>query len=254
MSHHEAKWRPSGARLVAGALVVAGILLTGVNWWFLLLVAAGALGPGILRELGWLRDHDEFQQTAAHRAGYHAYLAGAAVAFLLVAYFRSGDRSFAHPRELATLLLVLLWFTWFLSSLVSFWGARKAAFRMLVGFGSAWLVFAIVSNAGVEWRGWTPLLLHPLLALPFFSLAWLSRRWPRVAGVALLAAAALLTWFLGMFRHEHLAMVDQAVTFMLFIGPLIACGLALVGSAAESDDNDERAFNSRRPAAQGQTG
>jgi hypothetical protein len=225
--------------LIAGSLVVGGLLLTGVSWWFLLLTAAGALGPGMLRELGWLRDCDEFQQLAAYRAGYHSYLAGALVAFLLVAFFRSGDRAIEHPQELATLFLTLLWFAWFLSSLVSFWGAQKAAFRILVSFGSAWLVFTIVSNTGSEWRGWMPLLLHPLLTLPFFALAWLSVRWPRVAGVILLGAAFFFVQFFGMFRHDHLAIINQAVTFVLFVGPLIACGLALVGSKTESDEPDE---------------
>jgi hypothetical protein len=157
-----------------------------------------------------------------------------------VAFFRSGEREIEYPQELATLFLVLLWFAWFLSSLVSFWGAQKAAFRILVGIGSAWLVVTIASNTGSEWRGWMPLLLHPLLTLPFFALAWLSRRWPRVAGVLLLATAAFFVQFFGMFRRDHLAIVNQAVTFVLFIGPLIACGLALVGSKAEPDDNDDQ--------------
>jgi hypothetical protein len=239
MRHRDTRWRLTSATLIAGALVVIGIMLTGVNWWFLLLAAAGTLGPGILREMGWLGDRDEFQQLAAYRAGYHSYLAGALVAFLLVAFFRSGDRVVDDAQEIATLFLAVLWFTWFLSSLVSFWGARKAAFRILVSIGSAWLVFTIVSNTGTEWRGWMPLLLHPLLTLPFFALAWLSGRWPRVAGLLLLCAAAFAVQFFGMFRQDHLAIVNQAVTFVLFVGPLVACGLALVGSRTTADDNDE---------------
>jgi hypothetical protein len=235
----ETRWRPTGATLIAGGLVLIGIMLTSVNWWFLLLTAAGTLGPGVLRELGWLRDRDEFQQLAAYRAGYHSYLASALVAFLLVAFFRSGERTIDYPQEIATLFLAVLWFTWFLSSLVSFWGARKAAFRILISFGLAWLAFTILSNTGSEWRGWKPLLLHPLLTLPFFALAWLSGRWPRIAGVLLLCAAAFAVQFFGMFRHDHLAFVNQAVTFVLFVGPLVACGLALVGSSTAVDDGDE---------------
>ena len=69
------RWRPTRTNLVAGALVIAGLFLTEINWWFLLLTALGALGPGFLREVGWLRDKDEFQRRADHRAGYHAFLA-----------------------------------------------------------------------------------------------------------------------------------------------------------------------------------
>jgi hypothetical protein len=87
-------------------VVVLGFLLTGVSWGFLTLVALGTFGPGILRELGWLKDKDEFERRAARRAGYHAYLVGGFVTFLLVAYLRSGERSIEHPGELVTLILV----------------------------------------------------------------------------------------------------------------------------------------------------
>ena len=38
--------RISIATAIGAALVVGGLLLTGVSWWFLLVVAAGAFGPG----------------------------------------------------------------------------------------------------------------------------------------------------------------------------------------------------------------
>ena len=56
------RWRPTRTTLVAGGLVLAGLFLTEVNWWFLLLAGLGALGPGFLREVGWLHDKDEFQR------------------------------------------------------------------------------------------------------------------------------------------------------------------------------------------------
>ncbi len=185
------RWRPTRTNLIAGGLVIAGFLLTEVNWWFFLLAAAGTFGPGILRELGWLRDKDEFQRQAAHRAGYHAFLVVGLVAFVLVAFFRSGG-TMEHPHRLATFFLALLWFTWFLSSLMAYWGPHKTAVRILITFGSVWLVFAIISNLGPEWTGWPALLLTPLLAAPFFVLAWLSGRWPRIAGVMLLAVSVFL--------------------------------------------------------------
>ncbi|HSM16107.1 MAG TPA: hypothetical protein VK845_03790 [Gemmatimonadales bacterium] len=59
--------------LIAGGFVIVGVLLLMFVAKGLLFVAGlGAFGPGILRELGWLRDQDEFQRRAAHRAGYHA--------------------------------------------------------------------------------------------------------------------------------------------------------------------------------------
>ena len=233
------KWRPTYATLVGGILVVAGLALTSVSWWFFLLTAAGGFGPGILRELGWLRDKDEFQRFSAHRSGYHAYLTSGVAAILLVAFFRSGERTVDYPLEIATLFLVVLWFTWLLSSLIGYWGAQKAATRILLLFGCGWLAFAVVSNLGDEWTGWPALLLHPLLAAPFFFLAWLAQRRPRVAGVLLLAASIFFVYFFGIFRHQHLALVNQAVTAVLFIGPLLASGVALISARVETSPAED---------------
>jgi len=38
------------------------LLLRWLDWRGAALCALGAFGPGILRELGWLRDQDEFQR------------------------------------------------------------------------------------------------------------------------------------------------------------------------------------------------
>ena len=232
------RWRPTRTNLIAGGLVIAGFLLTEVNWWFFLLVAAGTFGPGILRELGWLRDKDEFQRQAAHRAGYHAFLTVGLVAFLLVVFFRTGG-TMEHPHRLVTFFLALLWFTWFFSSLLAYWGAQKTAARILIAFGCVWLVFTIVSNLGPEWTGWAALLLHPLLAAPFFVLAWLSGRWPRIAGVLLLAVSIFFFQFFGLFSEGIEAVASDV--FILFLGPLVTSGVALLctGKKRESPEDAE---------------
>jgi len=185
------RWRPSPVGAIAGGLVILGFVLSaGVSWWFFSLCAVGAFGPGILREIGWLRDKDEFQQRADHRAGYHAYLITGIAAVLLEAYVRSGDRKLKHAEELSLLYLFLLWFTWMFSSLMSYWGARKTASRILIIFGCAVAAFNIVGN-----------ILHPVALVmqllittsPFFILAWVARRWPRLAGALLVVVAGSMT-------------------------------------------------------------
>lgn len=234
------KWQPSRVTLIAAGLVVAGFLLASVSWWYLLLVAAGTFGPGILRELGWLRDQDEFQRRAAHRAGYHAYLTAGAVAFILVAHIRSAETSIRGAEDLASLLLAILWFTWFLSSLVHYWGKQTAAARILVAFGGAWLIFTIASNVGSEWTGWKALLLHPLLTLPFFVPAWLSFRWPRLAGILLLGTCVGFAQFFGIFRAGHFDPITQSITTVLFLGPLLASGVALVTVGKDDGNENDR--------------
>ena len=230
------RWQPTRTSLVAGGIIITGFWLMSLSWWFLLLVALGTFGPGVLREIGWLNDKDEFQRRADHRAGYHAFLTSGLMAFALVAFFRSGERAIENTHRLATLFLVLLWFTWFLSSLLAYWGPQKAATRMLYVFGSVVLVFTIISNLGSEWTGWAALLLHPLLAVPFFGLAWLSGRWPRVSGILLLAVSVSLFLFFGGFRVGNSGPITQGFTFLitesvmfiLFLGPLLASGVALL--------------------------
>jgi len=234
------RWRPTRTNLIAGGLVIAGFLLTEVNWWFFLLAAAGTFGPGVLRELGWLRDKDEFQRQAAHRAGYHAFLTVGLVAFLLVVFFRTGG-TVEHPHRLVTFLLALLWFTWFFSSLLAYWGAQKTAARILIAFGCVWLVFTIVSNLGPEWTGWAALLLHPLLAAPFFVLAWLSTRWPRIAGVLLLVVSLFLFVLIGLPTIARTSILEMftGVVFILFFGPLLVSGIALLCTGKKSERTED---------------
>jgi len=220
---------PATATLIGGVLVVAGFLLSEVSWWYFALSGVGACGPGILRELGVLRDKDEFARRAAQRAGYHAFLATGLFAFVLVAFLRSGDRQLSNSGELATLLLSLLWFVWLLSSLLSFWGARKAATRLLLGFGVCWLVFSL-ADAGKEPLG---MLMSSLPALPFFALAWVARRWPRVAGVLLIAVAAAMYILFKFYTNARSGIIVNTGVAILLCGPLLASGMALLREKAE---------------------
>ncbi len=240
------RWPFPVATLIGGALVAAGFFLTGVSWWFFLLAAAGALGPGLLRELGLLNDRDEFQRRADHRAGYFAFLVTGFVAFVMVAFIRSGG-VFEHPERLPSFLLALLWFTWFFSSLLSYWGAARTAARTLYAFGAVWLVFTILSNVGNEWTGWAALLLHPLLTVPFFVLGWLATRKERIAGWLLVAASIGLFAFLrlpALLKAGSIAPLIDDGAMLLFIGPLLASGMALLSAdqgASEDEFDDDAA-------------
>ena len=227
------RWRPTPAGAIAGTMVGAGLLLAifGAGWWFLALAGAGTVGPGLLRELGWLRDQDEFQRRAAHRAGYHAFLVTLLVAFVAIAYTRSGHRHLQAAEELSVLYLSLLWFTWLFSSLVNYWGGRRTAFRVLLIFGSAIGLFNVASNLGNP-AAMTMQLLGT--TLPFFLFAWMSRRWPSLAGVLMVAAAAAAGWYY--FAHlPRPALVVKAGTAVMILGPLLASGFALLSRRREDE-------------------
>lgn len=242
-THEQLPWwhpRKHPVAWITGPLVLAGFLFTGPEgkpgWWLILLTGLGTFGPGVLREFGWLKDKDEFQLLAARRAGYHAFLVTGLAAFLWIAFLRSGTRDLKGIEELATFFAALLWFTWMWSSLVSYWGARQTAFRVLLLYGGAWLAFVAASHLPQP----KVFLMESLLTLPFFAGAWLSRRFPRSTGLLLLALSGVLGFFLlRLHMARHFAMVVSAVTLLLFIGPLAASGLALAAWKPEKETAED---------------
>jgi hypothetical protein len=228
--------------------------------WFLLLAALGTFGPGVLRETGWLRDKDELQLRAAHRAGYHAYVTCGIAAFVSLAYLQSGVRDVADSQNLALLFLALLCCTWFLSALLSYWGPRKTAARILTAVGVFWLALMIVNNLRPQWSGWSALLVQSLPAVPLFVLAWASPRWPRTTGVGLLALSLFTLVLLAEPAQNNTGPIEQVIKVLLFFGPLLACGISLLTVRRDDDDyddGDERdrpKINPSRPIGAGQAG
>lgn len=222
---------PTTAGLVAGTLVVLGLLLSQFVAEGLLVIAAlGAFGPGVLRELNLLRDQDEFQRAAAHRAGYHAYLIGGFAAVLVVAWLRSGEGRLDGSSDWALLLLVVLWSSWLFSTLLAYWGARRAARSVLVVFGSFWGVFVIASV--VSEPSLTGALRALLFTAPFFLLALTTNRWPRITGMALLGVAAILLSILEPWRPGGLSLATTLVTMALLLVPLVASAIALLSEGS----------------------
>lgn len=228
--------RPAPATLAGGALVLVGFWFLGVHPIFYVILAAGAFGPGLLREFGWLRDQDEFQRRIAHRAAYHAYLAAGIVSFLLLALFRNRPDRSADPEAILTTLLALLWFTWLLSSLLAYWGTRRTASRLLLAFGIVWLIFNVLGHFSSP----VELLMQSLLALPFFLAAWLARRLPRVAGGVLLLASGLFVWRFQLYDVLGSTPLAKGRGFvlLLFVGPLLASGIALLRGDSEGSEAD----------------
>jgi hypothetical protein len=216
------------ATLAGGLVFVAGAVAgVAVHPAFLLLAALGAFGPALLRETGLLRDQDEFQRQAAASAAGHGYLAGGLfVTAVLVA--RGWSRGMAPDPEAGTWLMALsvMLAARFLSYAARFWDARKAAFRILVGFGTFWLLFVVLSH------GSEPLSLAMealVVPVPFFALAFLSRRFPRASGAILLALVAGGAWFFGVFRHRPDGRYPAVLPVVLFLLlPLAFVAIALL--------------------------
>ena len=228
--------RPSTAGLAAGGLVVIGVLLwMFVNKGLLIVAGAGVFGPGILRELGWVNDHDEFQRQAAHRAGYHAWLAGGLAAVLILSVFQWGKQGAQISIEWIGLILALMWLTWMFSALLTYWGAGRTTSVVLLTLGSFWLLFAVATiiSEAVEGRDSASLLTNLLGVIasitivgPFFLGAWAVHRWPRITGAALVVIAALFSWKFGPWGMGDWS--TQLLTLTLLALTLLACGVALL--------------------------
>ncbi len=219
-------WHPAHGTLVAGVMVILGFVLSEINWGFLSLAALGTFGPGILREIGILNDQDEFQRRAARRAGYHAFLTAGLFTFLMVSYLRSGERNVGEPEVMVSLILAVLWFTWFLSSLLSYWGPQKTVTRVLNAFGTVWLIFNIAGNL----NDLIAMIMQSLLAVPFFLLAYIAQKWPRIAGLLLVISSCFFIYMFDLYRvfGPNPLEKGRGMVIVLFIGPLLTSGIILL--------------------------
>lgn len=194
-----------------------------------LLVLAGIFGPGILRELGLLRDHDEYQAGVARRAGHRAFLAGG-VAILLLSHFLPWPDELVG-RELpkiplgAALFVMLI--TYVCSYLLEYWGARRGAAAIL----GTMAVIAFFGAALDELPDFWHFLVDLRFTAGFLLGIALSRRYPQIAGLYLFVMV-LLTWINFGAVKGHSA----PLTFLVLLAlPPLAVGIALIRESSAED-------------------
>ncbi len=229
----------SGLGLAGLVLAVAGFFLgASVHMACFALVGVGAFGPGILRQFRLVDDLDEFQKEAVARAAHRAYLVSGLFLTAVVIARQWGTRHLGDDFVPASLVLTLALAVYGGSYVLSFWDAPKAAAIVLFTVGAFWLVFVALSH------GNEPLAAlgeGALVAGPFFLTAILARKWPRAAGLLLLALSVGTLFF---FHLVPLRPVPAEWIFnKLFVAvlvplPMAAIGLALLSRAAESRQNE----------------
>lgn len=225
--------KPTGVSRVtiaAGVLVVAGaVLAVTVDMVFLVLFGAGVFGPGALRELGILKDQDEFQREESRAAGYRAFVVAGLFLCIWLAVAQRGVVNLDSEMALSlSMILILLTVVWLLSTLFGYWGAKGAATRILLVFGAFWLGFILLSHLTEP----TAMLMEALVAAPFFLLAWTAQRWPRVTG-ALLVAVGLFVFFAFDMYEAFRSRMDAFHVILTMFVPLMACGVGLLGVKPE---------------------
>lgn len=227
--------RRSRTGFISCALTTLGILLgSTVDQAFLILAAAGIFGPNLLREFGLLRDQDELQREASQRAAMRAYLIGGLFTMIVIIALEWGSADLDDNAYSAAILLLAFLVPYFCSYLTSFWGPVKAAQRILFAFGLFWLLFNVLGNL----RDLLAMVMQCLVALPFFVLAFSSRRFPRATGVLLLAFAIFA--FIAFDLHTAFLSSENfgkmAVILLLWL-PLTYSGVSLLPVRGESPEN-----------------
>ncbi|MCG6954468.1 MAG: hypothetical protein LJF04_00625 [Gemmatimonadetes bacterium] len=226
---------PRRSALPVPTLIQAGVIALGIVLWmtvgkaWIIVAGIGAFVPGILRELGVMRDLDEFQREASRRAAFHAYLIGGLATVCVITGLHLTGENVKYPADVVTLLLVILWLTWLFSYLMSFWGAQTTAAAVLLAFGSFWALFAVLDGIG-EGGTFVEILvgigMHLVFVVPFVAGAYAARRWPRVTGWLLLAVSAALLVLLG--RPSAQEWSTRLLTLTTLVVPLVASGVGLV--------------------------
>ena len=230
--------------LAACVTAFAGIILgTTVHVGFFSLFALGAFGPGLLRELGLLHDLDDLQREATRRAGYRAYLASGFFLTLVLIVRKWGELNLGDDMVPASLVLCLLLVVFMLAFGLSFWDVRQAATIVLVALGLFWAAFVVLSHGSEPVAMLTE---GAVVVVPFLLGAYLCRRWPRLAGLLILAVAALAVYFFRLYEPQSAQRVFTKLFVVLLIPlPLAALGLALIcprnkdGADPRSSEDDD---------------
>lgn len=198
------------------------------------LFSLAVFAPSVLRELGWLKDADEWTKGIMRRAGFHGLLAVAGVMVLnylvtAVGWFEPEPLMPApfseevHRKAITWVFLV--------SYIIQYWGAREGVFRILLAVAIAGAsAVAAMNHFPREWgaAALAGVGLHTALMV---GLAFLVRRWPRAgAAVLILLLLALVVFGVSQFRPEEPAAARWGMVQVWLQGGLIfgIGGLALM--------------------------
>jgi hypothetical protein len=241
----------SADRIGLGLVVLGGVGAV-INVPALALMSLGVLGPTLLRELGWLKDDDDFTRRIAHRAGFHALAVTVALLAVNRLLMRMGSDlppAFAgdglyFPLE-NTIQTGLGVFA--ISYVLQYWGSRLGAVRVLVGV-AVLIVLTGLSNLLISLRfdhASDPafLLLVVAIAAAIVGLAWLTARRPRIGGAVLLVLLFCALVGLGreiaglgtMPDHVHSQGMFWGLTTVL-LSLLVLFGPVIVALLREGDD------------------
>lgn len=189
--------RLPSADWIAFGVAVAALCMHYVFPPVLGLLILAVFAPSVLREIGMLKDADEWSRGIMHRAGFHGLLAVGGLISLNSLIVLTGrfecTETMPAPFTDETLRKAVVW-VFVVSYLLQYWGAREGTFRILmasavVGLAPLFAVGRHPDHVGIYLAG------AGINAIVMGGPALVVRRWPRLGGGVLLFLLASLVVF-----------------------------------------------------------
>jgi hypothetical protein len=177
---------------IAICVGLTGIVLQQWLGWAWVVPIAAIVLPSLLREIGVLKDGDEFLRGVAHRAAFHAMMC---VVFLIMVtriLRAAGVTEALSPAE----SMKLAEGTFLVSYLLQYWGVREGSSRIFLGAAALAAVNVVVYLRPQYAEMRLPFLgAISGLVITLTGLSFLIRARPRLSACVLVALTALLTGF-----------------------------------------------------------
>jgi hypothetical protein len=219
-------------------LIIAGIVYTAIVVVLAIVVSpklylaliALAFGRPVLREVGALADRDEWLSLVSYRSSHIAFLTAMLIAgliFMWTGIVKGGE----PPYEVSLILLIALFVKFAALQLMG--RTRERAGRAIAWImGGGWLLFAAGHGLHLE----TLIEGGPFIGI--LVCAFLSRGWPRIAGVVIaLGGVASIIAFVD-FPLEYKRLI---VPFLLSFPLLLSGALLILGDRADDEDEEPAA-------------
>ncbi len=219
-------------RLPSVDWIAIGIGLTAIalqQWlgWAWVVAIAAIVMPSLLREIGVLKDGDEFLLGVAHRAAFHAMICAVFLLMVTRILRAAGVMEGLSPAG----SLGLVEGTFLVSYLLQYWGAREGTSRIFLGAAALAAVTLVpclrhqYTEVRLLWLGTISALVIVLTGLSF-----LVRARPRLSARVLVALSSLSIGFFAWFSFaatpnpQPWTFVSGATQFILLFG---CTGIAL---------------------------
>jgi hypothetical protein len=215
--------------IIAGIAYTAIVVVLGITVgprFYVALIALAFARP-VLREVRVLADRDEWLSLVSYRSSHIAFLTAMLIAgliFMWISIVEQGE----PPYEVSLILLISLFVKFAALQLMG--RTRERAGRAIAWImGGGWMLF--VAGHGFQW-------VTLIEGAPFIGImvcAFLSRRWPRIAGIVIaLAGVASVIAFVD-FPLEYDGLI---VPFLLSFPLMLSGTLLILGDRAEAEEEE----------------